>query len=112
MFRKNRDNLKNTWKHINYLLSKNTSSKCIKKIVVNNAQFTNDDDIAKFFNDYFYSIGANLDAQTPNSTLDPVQFIDNNSTASFWLNPVSDIEVDFIIGNLKIQNSMLMIFLF
>ena len=101
VFRKNRDNLKNTWKHINYLLSNNTSSKCIKKIVINNAQFTNDADIAKIFNDYFCSIGANFDAQIPNSTSDPLQFIDNNSSASFWLNPVSDFEVDFVIGNLK-----------
>ena len=101
LFRKNRDNLKNTWKHINYLLSKNTSSKCIKKIVVNNAQFTDNADIAKIFNDYFCSIGAKLDGQIPNSTMDPLHFINDNIAASFWLNPVSDIEVDHIIKNLK-----------
>ena len=101
IFHKNRNDIKSTWKHINLLLHKNLSSKTIKKIVVNNISYTEDSEIANAFNEYFCSVGENLNSQIPDSNLDPLSYIVFNSNSSFWLNPVSNDEVCYLINNTK-----------
>ena len=101
LFARNRYDMKKTWKVINSLISKNQNHNVIKKILLHNIEFTSEEEIANVFNNYFCSIGSELDAQIPLSNLDPLHYINFNAERSFFLNPVSNLEVEFHIKNLK-----------
>ena len=101
LFQKSRNDLKNTWKTINSLLSKNIKTKEINKIICNNITYTASADIANLFNDFFCSIGPVYDSQIPDSQIDPCSFIDVSHTSYFFLEPVSPLEVEFHVQNLK-----------
>ena len=101
LFDRNRNNMKKTWKTINSLLSKNVNKNTIKKILYNNIEFTTEKEIADIFNNYFCSIGNDLDSLIPVTTLDPLHYMDFNFDRSFWLNPVSNSAVEFHIKCLK-----------
>ena len=101
LFENSRNDLKKTWKTINSLLSKNIKIKEINKIICNNITYTKSADIANLFNDFFCSIGSVYDSQIPNSQMDPCCFIDVSHPSYFFLEPVSPLEVEFHIQNLK-----------
>ena len=63
--------------------------------------YTNNLDIASLFNDYFCSIGPDYDSKIPSSPIDPCCFINTNHSSSFFLEPVSPIEIGHHIRNLK-----------
>ena len=62
---------KKTWKTINSLISKEVNQSIIKKILYNNIEFTSEKEITDVLNTYFCSVGNNLDARIPSTTLDP-----------------------------------------
>ena len=101
MFSVNKTNMKRTWSLINGLISKNLSNSKVKKIIVDNVEFSNDEEIAQIFNDYFCSIGTQLDFNIPHTNVDPISYVNSNINSSFYLNPVSDIEIFRIIKSLK-----------
>ena len=74
--------------------------KKIMYILVNNIPFENDDEIAMVFNDYFCSIGNNLNSQIPSTNLDPLENLPSTNS-SFYLYPVGPTEVEYNINNLK-----------
>ena len=57
-------------------------------------------DIANAFNDFFSSVGRNLDNSIPLSSVDPLRYINVNSS-SFFLQPVSPLEINYHIKKLK-----------
>ena len=101
LFAKNRCNMKKTWNVINSLISKKQNHKVVKKILHNNITFSSEEEIANAFNDYFCSIGDALNDKIPISNLDPLYYINFNACRSFWLDPVSNLEVEFHMKNLK-----------
>ena len=101
LFAKNRNDMKKTWKVINSLMSKNVKQITIKKILFNNNEFTSGKEIANVFNNYFCSVGNDLDALIPSTNLDPLFYMDFNCTDSFGLIPVSSCEVEAHIRCLK-----------
>ena len=101
MFSNNQSNMKQTWYLINDLLSKKVSHSKIKKIVVNNSEYTDEAELASIFNDYFCSIGTLLDLDIPFTATDPLSFLSPNVDSSFHLLPVSDSEIFHIITGLK-----------
>ena len=96
-----KSDLKKSWSIINNLLSKNIKTKDINRIICNNVTYTCSNDIANLFNNFFCSIGSNLDSNIPNSDLNPCHFINVNHPYSLFLEPVSVIEVEFHIKSLK-----------
>ena len=100
LFVKNANDMKKTWATINNLLSKNCRHKCIRKVIVNDVVLTEDMDIANAFNDFFCSVGRNLDNSIPLSSIDPLRYINVNSS-SFFLQPVSPLEISYHIKKLK-----------
>ena len=96
-----KNDLKKTWSIINNLLSKNTKSKDINKIIFNNVTYTCSADIANAFNNFFCSIGSNYDSKIPISDISPYKFINIRHPSFFFLEPVSPLEVGFHIKNLK-----------
>ena len=68
---------------------------------MNNISYCKDADIASVFNDFFCSIGAKYDSEIPSSNLDPCHFINVRHSSSFFLEPVSAVEVEYYIKTLK-----------
>lgn len=101
LFSKCKNNLKETWKIVNNILSRNRCPLEIKKITCNNGIYTNNDQIASVFNEFFCNIGIEYDNNIPHTLLDPCQFVDVNQSTSFFLEPVSALEVGCYIRNLK-----------
>ena len=50
---------------------------------------------------FFCSIGSKYDSEIPSTHLDPCSFINTSHSASFFLEPVSALEVEYHIKNLK-----------
>ena len=86
---------------IKVLTSKNVSCKNIKKIIWNAIEYTADCDIANLFNRYFCSVALDLDNSLPDSTTDPLQFVQRNDLNSFYLFPTTPTECCKIVKNLK-----------
>ena len=101
LFLRYKNDLKRTWKIINQVISRNRQTKNIRKIIFNNITYTNDEEIASIFNDFFCSIGENYDSDIPASSLNPCHFINTNHSSSLFLDPVSPFEVEYHIKNLK-----------
>ena len=101
LFARQRGDMRKTWKTINSILSRNSNRKDIEKIIVNNITYTDNDDIASVFNSYFCSVGSEIDSNIPQSSLDPLHYVNTNVTSSFFLHPVSSNEVSHHIKNLK-----------
>ena len=101
LFLKCKGDLIKTWNLINLTLSKNIKSNKIKEILFNNVIYENDLDIANIFNNYFCSIGSDLDSLIPASSIDPLSYVNFNANSTFNLQPVSPNEVSHHINTLK-----------
>ena len=101
LFLKHKYDMKATWKLINNILSRNSQPSTIKKIIVNNITYTESADLARVFNDFFCSVGSQIDSSIPLTSSDPLEYIVNSNSGSFFLNPVSSVEVSGHIKNLK-----------
>ena len=101
MLANSKNDLKKTWSIINDLLSKNMKNKDINRIICKNVTYTCSVDIANVFNNFFCSIGSDYDSKIPISDNDPCQFIKVNHPTYFFLEPVSPVEVEYYIKNLK-----------
>ena len=67
-----------------------------------NGSITSDNNlIAKAFNNYCTSIGTSLARHIPVSSKNPTDYIRNNIVNSLFLNPVYSVEVEKIISDLK-----------
>ena len=101
MFLKCKNNMKSTWNLINNILSKNRQKSSIKKIIVNNVIYSKEADVAKVFNDFFCSVGPQIEASIPQSFTDPLEHVVNSNPNSFFLHPVSPLEVSYYLKNVK-----------
>ena len=101
LFENSRNDLKNTWKIINNLISKHHKTTEINRIICSNITYTDSSDIANVFNNFFCSIGSEYDSHIPASDMDPCKFININYPSLFSLERVSPFEVEFHIQNLK-----------
>ena len=100
-FIKYKSNLRKTWEMIKVLTAKNFTCKNIKRIVWNSIEYTTDYDIANAFNRFFCSVAVDLDNCLPNSTTDPLNFLNRNNLNSFYLYPVTPSECCKIVKSLK-----------
>ena len=112
LFSRNKKNPKKTWSIIKNLMGKK-HSKPVTTIVRNNQTLTEDIDIAKSMNEFFATIGSDLDKKLPtcnhnnssmnSQTLNPQP--DNNIEQSLFLTPVTLTECIQVINNLKNTNN-------
>lgn len=110
LFSDNRTDLKKTWQIIRRLIGQNTSRRSVKSIIVDGVGVTDEKLIADSFNNFFSNIAVNLDNNLPNSNLSPLDYVDHNTTSSFFTRPVSAVECSTIISalkNTKYSNDML-----
>ena len=101
LFENSKNDLKNTWKIINNIISKNIKIKEINRIICNNITYTSSVEISNLFNNFFCSIGSVYDSKIPMSDIDPCHYVKVTHRSYFFLEPVSPLEVEFHIKNLK-----------
>ena len=102
VFNMNLNNAKKTWEIIRKLSNTKLEKKIVKKLFFNNIEYNDPINIAESFNTYFSNIAEELDSEIPNSALDPISFLTQNSEHSIFLNPVTPLECSTIIQNLNV----------
>lgn len=104
LFDKIKFDLKDTWKHINELLSKKKKKNkpLINRITVNTQEITSPSEIAGQFNKFFCSIGQKLSEKFPLVNDSPLRYLnDVNVQNSFYLYPTNTNEVAKIVKQMK-----------
>lgn len=95
-----RMNMRKHWKTINLILNKNNKSSYPSKIVHDDIEITNCQDISNVFSNYFSSVATDLDSNIPLSNIDPLDFLTEALDTSFFVRPASVAEVSNIIKSL------------
>ena len=104
LFKKQNNNLKQTWRAINNLLGKAKPKSC-SSLKINN-QIVNDvKPITNHFNQYFSNVGYALREKLPQSCCDFKTYLPKSSSKSLYLNPVTPMEVKRVITELKSKHS-------
>ena len=103
-FNQYRTDVRKTWYLIRDLLGVVRNKNIIKTILFNNVEYTDAFEMAQIFNNYFTQVANELEAQIPQTSLDPLSFISRNA-ASLELTPVTVQECTNIIQNLKNTNN-------
>ena len=104
-----KSDVKKTWKILNRVL-KPTNSRTkseIKKIVVDNVTYTEPEEIANLFNDFFSTIGENLNNSMPQTNSSINDSTNNIPTQlnSFFFSPITSSNVHQIILSFKNKSS-------
>ena len=103
VFQSNKNDIKKTWTTIRSLISKNyKQNTSIKKIIHENIEFINSDEISHIFNEYYSTVAHDLENDLPQNTLDPISYVTTNPHSMF-LSPVTESECNKLIMNLKIS---------
>ena len=71
--------MRNTWKTLNHLMNRKTKDFKCTSLMYNNILYSNDNDIAEIFSDYFANIPIDLENNLPASHIDPISYIPNVS---------------------------------
>ena len=101
-FNRTKDNIKNTWKTINNILKTRPSKQNkIGKIVHENVIYDNNSSISGIINEYFINIGSKIAESSISNLSDHKIFLHGNFPKSFFISPVSAIEISRTIKSLK-----------
>ncbi|XP_028408826.1 uncharacterized protein LOC114531415 [Dendronephthya gigantea] len=105
---KHKQNSKMIWKTLNELLNKPKKNTAVSKTFVDSSSNIIHDrkEIADKFNDYFTNIRPNLAKkiqQNDNNSFD--KYLTDNYQSSFFLNPITDFELEEELKNMKSNKS-------
>ena len=103
-FKKQRNNIKNTWNLIRTLTEIGTKKSNIKSIIFDNVEHFDSNNISRIFNEYFSNIAKNLDNSLPNNNIDPLAHVQQNN-ASIFLTPISVEECTKVIKSLPAKRA-------
>ena len=84
---------------------KSKTSQKIIKTVQNNVKLTDPKLVANAFNNYFANVGVNLARLIPNVNKSPLKYLKNPSCKHFYLFPVTPVETENEITNLKSEKT-------
>jgi len=101
----NKNNLNKTWKTLNLVINKKKRSFNNIKFIHNNKEYSNNEDIANKFSQYFLNVPKTLCSKIPSNSFDPCQYITNNVEKSLFLNPTDKEEIVQIITMLNNSSS-------
>ena len=105
LFVSQKNNISKTWYNIKELLGIKTKGQSSMKIIHNNRDYINHNEIAELFNDYFSGMATTLDNSLPNSTIDPLTYFENNVLSSLYLTPTTAEECASLIAGLKLTKT-------
>jgi hypothetical protein len=95
----NKGNIKNTWKSINKLISKQSKTSHVGHIRNENNEEVQDKDIPNAFNKHFIEVGQRLSRNIPITDKQPEAYI-NVSNARFHFQKVSQQEILNLLSNI------------
>ena len=96
-----RNNLRKSWQIIKSVINKRKYKPVNTRFLHNGSVIDDKSKISNKFNNFFVNIGTSLASKIPNSNKQPSEFIKVQVTDSMYLNPVTENEVEKILGNLK-----------
>ena len=106
VFTENSNNLKNTWKGIKSIISiKSNNSYTPTSIMNNNEILSEPTEVVENFNEYFSSIGGNLQAKIHQNDQDFTKYLIHNNPYSFFIEPTDKYEVVNIINDLNVSKT-------
>ena len=101
-----KNNIKETWKIIKEAINKNRPiSSCPEKFKSGSRDIDNPREISSKFNDFFVTIGPNLDKKIEAPTIDYKTFLGISPPNSFFFAPVTDNEIASIVNLCKNKSS-------
>ena len=102
-----KQNMKQTWKNINFLLQKcKDKSDFPEKFYYNNVEICNEAEIANHFNEHYINIGPTLASQIPPFSGNALDYLSsNNIPKSFYFEPCTQYEIATVINSLKPKTS-------
>ena len=107
LFMLNKKNSKKIWSTFRDLFGRNGKNGSINEVLLNGTTLNSDLDISNAFNDYFSSVGSNLDSNLAHSNKHFSDFMNSVSPFSFFIQPTTPEEISEIILALKRKNSNL-----
>ena len=101
-----KNDIKNTWKIINFAINKNNDKVQINKIKHNDTEIHDFDTIASTFNNYFSQIGKNLAESIPPTNKKFSDFLRAPNPNSLFFLPVIKEELKDAVGKLKDKKAL------
>ena len=99
---KNKDDSKKTWEILKEAIGSKTNRTCeIKNLSKGSVLISDTREIANGLNDFFTTVGTNLEQSIPPSPLDPTSFIHDDIPNTCFLQPVSAETISTILAELK-----------
>ena len=92
-------NIRLTWKLLNLVINKKTSSEATLIFSANNKLISDGKEIADNFNDFFTNVGSNLAKTIPNSTTSMYSYLRSSPSSSFSIFPTSPDEIVRVVSN-------------
>ena len=100
LFELHQNNIKKTWGVINdFIRSKGTKPKVL--ITDENGKKCADNEIPNKFIEYYTSIAEKLTSEIPQTNCNATSYLGNRISHNFQISPISPVEVDTVIDNLK-----------
>ena len=101
-FNSTKDDIKATWKTINNILKPNRNKRTkINKIVQEGVSYDSDQGISNVINEYFANIGSKIAHMNDSNFSDHKLFLRGNFPQSFFINPISPVDVCQVVKSLK-----------
>ena len=105
-FEKNSKNVKKVWEGIKSIVTLKSKANGSPKLIIDNKkEITDTEAIATIFNDYFVNVGSTLAKKIPKAKKPFSFYLKNNITNSFFLNFVTEAEIEKIVNNLSCSKS-------
>jgi len=93
-----------TWKLFNSISGKKNTNRAVDQLFYHNQTITDSQSIADAFNNFFSSIGSDLDRNIPIVPKSPLDYMGDSALASFFVQPASPGEVSRLIMGLPVKS--------
>ena len=96
-------NLKKSWILFKEVINRNTTRDCSSKFLLNGECITDKLKIANGFNSYFVNVGPNLANTIPDTTISPLNNMNERNAFTFYINPTTETEMISLINFKKME---------
>ena len=107
IFTEKQNSITSFWKEFSKTLNhkKASGNHRLSKLIIDEMTITEDQDIANALNDYFANVGASTSAKVSQSMVSFATYLKQKVEATFFLSPVTEVEVFNEISHLKCKKS-------
>jgi len=100
-FNSQMNDVRGMWKTMRSLVNRKSNKSAPSNICFDGNLLTDPNDIANCFNNYFNTVATNLDSQIPQSAISPLSYMGGRINATFFVAPVTDVQVFRVINNMR-----------